>query len=108
MTQSRGLQGLALSLVLSAIFTYALLYATYSLPLVADRLLQRVFPDYPFEEWPEAVESLVPYGYLALAVVVALIVLGLVSRATYLGWGPWAYTCQYSGTSLWPCSSWLV
>ncbi len=77
-------RGLATSLLLSAIFTYAFLYVTQAVPSVLDLLLRGIFPEVPLDLWREVTESALPYGYVALAVVALLIAVGLVSKWVWL------------------------
>jgi len=67
------------SLILSAIFSYALLYSTLELPVLLNELFAEFTPHYGAGDWNEAekfVESVRPLGYLSLGATVILIVLG--------------------------------
>lgn len=79
-----GRRAFVVSIVLSAVFTYAFLYVAQAVPFLLDRVLRRFFPDVPLGMWDEAIESMLPYGYVALAVAVLLVIAGLVGRRLWL------------------------
>jgi len=79
-----GRRAFVVSIVLSAVFTYAFLYVAQAVPFLLDRVLRRFFPDVPLGMWDEAIGSMLPYGYVALAVVALLLIAGLVSRRVWL------------------------
>jgi len=57
---------LVLSIALASLFSLALLYATFEIPLLAGRLLLGVLPDYNYAAWNEArtfVNALRPVSY---------------------------------------------
>ncbi|MEM3648959.1 MAG: hypothetical protein QW506_07330, partial [Thermoproteota archaeon] len=71
------------SIILSAVFTYALLYSTLELPVLLNRLMMEVTPHYGAGEWKEAekfVDTIRPLGYLCLGATVILIILGFTLR----------------------------
>jgi protein-S-isoprenylcysteine O-methyltransferase Ste14 len=71
------------SIVLSAVFSYALLYSTLELPVVLNRLLMEATPHYGAGEWEEAeqfVNSVRPIGYLCLGATIILIMLGFMLK----------------------------
>ncbi|MBO3839564.1 MAG: hypothetical protein QXN75_04215 [Thermoproteota archaeon] len=75
----RKAQTMIISIVLSAVFSYALLYSTLELPHILNKLLEEVIPHYGIGEMEEAerfVNSLRPLGYLCLVTIILLIVLG--------------------------------
>lgn len=68
-----------LSIILSAVFSYALLYSTLELPIFLNGLLMEATPHYGAGEWKEAeqfVDSVRPLGYLCLGATLTLIILG--------------------------------
>ncbi len=75
---------LALLTFLAVVFTGALAFATIELPGVINRLLVRYFPDYHPAIEPEIIEEFLgtvrPIGYVFLAVVIVLIIVGFVIR----------------------------
>lgn len=78
---------LFIAIVLSLLFTVALIYVTLEAPRVIHEYLLKVFPDY---WWPpsEDIESLRPFGYVSFAAVLSLIFAGFVAkrgRLTALG-----------------------
>ncbi|MEM1557438.1 MAG: DUF1295 domain-containing protein [Thermoproteota archaeon] len=75
----RKAQAMIISIVLSAVFSYALLYSTLELPHILNKLLEEVVPHYGIGEMEEAgrfVNSLRPFGYLCLVTIMLLIILG--------------------------------
>lgn len=77
---------LAYSIILSAVFSSALLYSTLELPGILNRLMLELFPDYGFarEEAEQLVNSVRPLSYFCLAVTIALIILGFASKKNKL------------------------
>ena len=79
-----------LSIVLATIFSIALLASTILLPTILSEQLFKIFPDYWFM-WEEAenfINAVRPIGYISLAVVFTLMVLGFVLKKwkmTFLG-----------------------
>lgn len=68
-----------LSIILSAVFSYGLLYSTLELPVFLNGLLMEATPHYGAGEWKEAeqfVETVRPVGYLCLGATIILIILG--------------------------------
>jgi len=85
-------QSLLVALLLSALFTIALVYATVEIPVAANSLLKQVFPDYGLTfEWGKAqelVQVFRPLGYVAFLCVLSLMAAGFVInrwRLTLLG-----------------------
>ena len=77
------LKATIISIILSVVFSYALLYSTLELPRLLNELLREVTPHYGIGEIKEAeqfVESVRPLGYLCLAIVVLLMILGFVLK----------------------------
>jgi protein-S-isoprenylcysteine O-methyltransferase Ste14 len=73
---------IAFSSILSAAFTIGILYSTIQLPIAVNELLRETFVDYGLN-WSDAekfIDSIRPLGYLSLTIVIALIILGFVSR----------------------------
>lgn len=73
---------MAFSTALSATFTIGMLYSTLQLPILVNGLLRETFVDYGLN-WGDAekfIASIKPIGYLSLAAVAALTVLGFVLR----------------------------
>ncbi|MEM3640775.1 MAG: DUF1295 domain-containing protein [Candidatus Bathyarchaeia archaeon] len=70
---------LFIAVILSILFTAALLYATLSIPAVIHQLLLRVFPDY---WWPSSggIEALRPFGYLSFVVTLFLMFAGFITQ----------------------------
>jgi len=70
------------------LFTWALFFATFEVIDVINMLLLKVFPDfwpwYHQEKIMETFEILRPFGYLALAVVLVLIIAGFIVKKGYL------------------------
>lgn len=68
-----------IAVILSILFTIALLYATLSVPAVVHQLLLKVFPDY---RWPPPgeIEALRPYGYLSFVVTLVLTFAGFITQ----------------------------
>ncbi|MEM4570832.1 MAG: DUF1295 domain-containing protein [Desulfurococcaceae archaeon] len=68
----------AFALVLSAVFTVALFYSTLEAPVLLDKVLHQYFPEvfYDVEATERALSVLRPIGYPALAITIALILLG--------------------------------
>ncbi|MEM3406627.1 MAG: hypothetical protein QW806_01655 [Nitrososphaerota archaeon] len=79
-----------LSLMLSAIFSIALLYSTIELPHILNKFLIDIFPDYGFQ-WDEAekfINSIRPISYICFIATISLIITGLVlkkSQLSFLG-----------------------
>ncbi|MEM2247484.1 MAG: DUF1295 domain-containing protein [Thermoproteota archaeon] len=79
----RKSQAMIISIILSAIFSYALLYSTVELPHVLNNLLGEAIPHYGVGEIEEAesfVNSLRPLGYFCLTMIIILIILGFVFK----------------------------
>ncbi len=77
------LQATIISIILSTVFSYALLYSTLELPILLNELLREVTPHYGIggiEEAEQFVDSVRPLGYLCLATVVLLIILGFILK----------------------------
>jgi len=75
----RKLQVTAFSIIVSAVFSYALLYSTLELPNVLNKLLEGVIPHYGISEIEEAerfVNSVRPLGYFCLITIIFLIIIG--------------------------------
>jgi len=68
--------------LLAVVFTLALLVTTYALPETLDRILRGYFPDIYWD--PERIEvvmnDLRPTSYICLVVVIALILLGFITK----------------------------
>ena len=73
---------LIIAIVLSGIFSFALFYLSLEAPRILDHLLRKYFPDVFF--YPEIresiIESLRPYGYSALGIVITLIIIGFITK----------------------------
>jgi len=79
----RKTRAILFSTVLSAVFSFALLYSALELPLMLNRLLMEVTPHYGAGEWEEAeqfVGSIRILGYVCLGVTATLIVLGFILK----------------------------
>ncbi|MCX8183016.1 MAG: hypothetical protein N3F08_01145 [Crenarchaeota archaeon] len=75
----RKTRSVLLSIILSAVFSYALLYSTLELPVFLNGLMMEATPHYGAGEWKEAeqfVDSVRPLGYLCLGATLTLIILG--------------------------------
>ena len=73
------------STVLALLFSLALLYATFEVPLLVRELLLPIFPDYSHGTWNGArafLEMFRPVGYVAFIVTLALIVTGFALKRT--------------------------
>jgi len=68
--------------LLAIIFTVALTFATLELPIILNSILRGYFPDIYWE--PESIEALMnyarPIGYACLVVVIALIIVGFITK----------------------------
>lgn len=73
---------LAGALALSAVLTVALFYLTFEVPAYLDGVLRQYFPEvfYSAEAIEDMLSALRPAGYSALAITVALIILGFAIR----------------------------
>jgi protein-S-isoprenylcysteine O-methyltransferase Ste14 len=75
-------QSLFVAIVLSALFTIALVYATFEIPKLINSLLVHVFPDYALiGEWgkvQEVTEVMRPFGYVAFLCVLGLMLVGFI------------------------------
>jgi hypothetical protein len=75
-------QSLFVAIVLSALFTIALVYATFEIPKLINSLLVHVFPDYALiGEWgkvQEVTEAMRPFGYVAFLCVLGLMLVGFI------------------------------
>uniref|UniRef100_A0A7C2ZM28 DUF1295 domain-containing protein n=1 Tax=Ignisphaera aggregans TaxID=334771 RepID=A0A7C2ZM28_9CREN len=80
MDKNVGKKALVVSVILSAVFTYAFLYVTQAVPVLLDHFLRMFFPEVPLDMWSEIREAMLPYGYVALAVVIMLVIVGIVSK----------------------------
>jgi len=76
----------AFALVLSAVFTVALFYSTLEAPVLLDKVLHQYFPEvfYDVEATERALSVLRPIGYSALAITIALILLGFMIKKSIL------------------------
>ena len=76
----------AFALVLSTVFTVALFYTTFEVPVLLDKVLHEYFPEVFYDV--EAIESVLsvlrPVGYAALAVTIVLIILGFMVKKSTL------------------------
>ncbi|MEM3465750.1 MAG: hypothetical protein QW566_04675 [Candidatus Jordarchaeales archaeon] len=75
----RKTRAILFSIILSAVFSYALLYSTLELPIFLNGLMMEATPHYGAGEWKEAeqfVDSVRPLGYLCLGATLILIILG--------------------------------
>jgi len=81
-----SLYKLVVALALSILFTITLFYLTFDLPHILDRILHEYFPDvfWEAELREQTLSTLRPYGYLALGITLALIVLGFAAKRGYL------------------------
>ncbi len=77
---------LIVAVILSILFTVTLFYLTFELPRILDRVLHNYFPDvfWQRELKEQVIETLRPYGYLALTVTLILIVVGFAVKKGYL------------------------
>jgi len=71
-----------MAIVLSIIFTVALFYSTFTLPLTLDKWLRNYYPDvfWHLELREHILSSLRPYGYLALILTIVLILVDFIAR----------------------------
>ncbi|MEM3988675.1 MAG: DUF1295 domain-containing protein [Sulfolobales archaeon] len=76
----------AFALVLSTVFTVALFYTTFEVPVLLDKVLHEYFPEvfYDVEAIESALSVLRPVGYAALAVTIVLIILGFMVKKSTL------------------------
>lgn len=81
-----NLYKLVVALALSILFTIMLFYLTFELPHILDKILHKYFPDvfWEAELREQTLSTLRPYGYLALGITLALIVLGFAAKRGYL------------------------
>lgn len=84
MEKLRKVTEASFAIVLSVVFTVALIYATLEAPRVISRLLLQVFPDYAaMGQWEEAwqmAESLRPFGYVSFVATLILIFAGFAAK----------------------------
>jgi protein-S-isoprenylcysteine O-methyltransferase Ste14 len=71
--------GFFIAVMLSILFTVALLYATLSVPAVIHQLLLKIFPDYWWPP-PGEIEALRPFGYLSFVVTLVLMLAGFITQ----------------------------
>ncbi|MEM3713088.1 MAG: hypothetical protein QXR97_06095, partial [Thermoproteota archaeon] len=72
-----------ISIILSAVFSFALLYSTIELPNLLNNLLEEAIPHYGISEAEKAeqfVNSIKPLGYFCLIIALLLIILGLIVK----------------------------
>lgn len=71
---------------LSAVFTVALFYLTFEVPIILDKILHEYFPEvfYDLEAIERVLNVLRPFGYAALVVTIALIFLGFMIKKSAL------------------------
>jgi len=69
----------SIALILSILFTIALLYATLEVPVIVHRYLLEFFPDY-WWEFLKRIEALRPFGYISFIATLVLILAGFIIR----------------------------
>jgi len=96
------------ALIFSILITIALFYLTLEIPYELDKYLHNYYPDifWEFGLREKFLNTVRPYEYMSLAIVIILILLGFYLKKTYLSLlGLYLYISPYLDTSLLQCSS---